>query len=287
MAERTRTARRVTRFVKPATREIVRARVLAVDRISPNFVRVTVGGDLVSTVSPMGYDQWFRMFFPLPGQHSFSLPAATDDRWWPEYQVIPDDERPMLRNYTIRRYRAAGSGLFGDTAEIEIDFASHGDLGPASAWANTVSPGDEMGLLDEGVGYVPDDGASWQLLVADESALPAVAGILESVLEADPGATVEIFAEVPHLDDLTAQQLRVGENVRVHPVVRTDADSKPGVLTVEAIRAATLPTEPGCAFVAGESDLATGVRRNLVRDRGWDKSTVTFTGYWKYGEAVS
>ncbi len=286
MTGRTEAGRRVTRFVKPATREVVRARVLATTRISPTFVRVTLGGDAVSTISPMGYDQWFRMFFPASGRRGFTLPSATDDRWWPEYQVIPDDERPVLRNFTFRHFRAAGSGTFGDTAEVDVDFASHGDLGPASAWANIVAPGEVIGVLDEGVGYVPDPGAGWQLLMGDESALPAVAGILESVLSDDPAAVMEVFAEVPHPDDLAAEQLATGPNVRVHPLIRADAAARPGVLAVEAVRAATLPTGPGCAFVAGESDLATGVRRHLVRERNWDKSAVTFTGYWKYGKSV-
>ncbi len=286
MAERTRAARKAPKFVKPATREVLRARVLATARISPTFVRVTIGGDAVSSIGPMGFDHWFRMFFPVPGRTGFTLPSATDDRWWPEYQVIPDDERPVLRNYTFRRFRAAGAGTYGDTAEIDIDFASHGDLGPASAWANTVSAGEEIGVLDEGIGYVPDENAHWQLLVADESALPAVAGILESVLSRDPAAAVDVFAEVPHPDDLAAQHLGTGPNVRVRPLIRTDPTARPGVLAVEAVRAATLPTGPACAFVAGESDLATGVRRHLVRDRGWDRSSVTFTGYWKYGEPV-
>lgn len=286
MAERTEAARRATKLVKPATREVVRARVLGTARISPTFVRVTLGGDAVSTIRPMGFDHWFRMFFPTSGRRTFTLPSATDDRWWPEYQVIPDDERPVLRNYTFRRFRAAGSGSFGDTAEIDVDFASHGDLGPASVWANNVTPGEEIGVLDEGVRYVPDPGARWQLLVADESALPAVAGILESVLSGDPEAVVEVFAEVPHPDDLAAQQLATGPNVRVHPVIRADAAARPGVLAVDAVRAATLPTGPACAYAAGESDLATGVRRHLVRDRGWDRSSVTFTGYWKCGEPV-
>ncbi|MEE2034499.1 siderophore-interacting protein [Rhodococcus chondri] len=290
MAERAGTARRTSKFLEPESRVVVRSRVLGAEQISPNFVRVTVGGSQVSALAPVGFDQWFRMFFVEKGSGTGSealhLPVASDDRWWPEYRDMPDDLRPILRNYTIRRYRVAGSGRFGDTAEIEIDFASHGDLGPASTWANAVSAGEELGLLDEGIRYHPSDGAQWQLLVADESALPAVAAILDTLAETDPRAAVEVFAEVPHPGDLTAQQLWVGENVRVHPVIRTDPDVRPGVLATEAVRAAELPDAPAYAFVAGESDLATGVRRHLVRERGRPKSSVKFTGYWKYGEPV-
>ncbi|WP_241386452.1 siderophore-interacting protein [Rhodococcus sp. CH91] len=285
MAKSTGTTRR-NPYVKPASRRMVRAQVRAVERISPTFVRITVGGDDLGSIAPMGSDHWFRMFFPTPEQQELILPAATDDRWWPEYQELPADRRPVLRNYTIRRLRAAGEGLFGATAEMEIDFASHGDLGPASAWAERATPGDEIGILDEGISNLRlDEARSW-LLVGDESAVPAVAGILGSVLASDPRAVVEVFVEVPDPRDLTAQNLPTGENVRVHPVIRTDAEAVPGALAAEAVRASALPTESAYAFVAGESSLATGVRRHLVRERGWDRSAVTFSGYWKYGEPV-
>lgn len=284
MAEQARTAtRRTTKFLKPVTRELVRARVLASERISPSFVRVTVGGERLSSIAPMGFDHWFRMLFPETGQSELHLPTAADDQWWPQLQAMPDDIRPLLRNYTIRRYRPAGAGRFGDTAEIDIDFASHGDLGPASVWADTVRPGEELGLLDEGIVYQPFPDARWQLLVGDESALPALAGILDSM---EFGRPVEVFVEVADPDDVTAQELRTGPGVRVHPVVRSDPDLRPGAAVTEAVRAAVLPDEPGYVFLAGESGLVTGVRRHLVRERGLPKSSVSFTGYWNYGAAA-
>ncbi|UTT47726.1 siderophore-interacting protein [Rhodococcus gordoniae] len=285
MAKTTGTARR-NPSIKPASRRMVRAQVLAAERISPTFVRITVGGEDVDSIAPMGFDHWFRMFLPAPGRQEPTLPRATDDRWWPEYQELPEERRPVLRNYTIRRVRPAGAGLFGTTSEIEIDFASHGDLGPASAWAERAKPGDEIGILDEGISTLPlDEARSW-LLVGDESAVPAVAGILGSILAADPLAAVEVFVEVPHPDDLTAQDLPTGENVQVHPVIRTDAQAVPGSLVADAVREAAPSPDSTHAFVAGESSLATGVRRHLVRECGWDRSAVTFIGYWKYGEPV-
>ncbi len=285
MAKSTGTARR-NPYLKPESRRMVRAQVLAAQRISPTFVRITVGGDDVDSIAPMGFDHWFRMFFPTPDQQELTLPGATDDRWWPEYQELPEERRPVLRNYTFRRVRPAGTGLFGPTSEIEIDFASHGDRGPASAWAERAQPGDEIGILDEGISNLPlDEARSW-LLVGDESAVPAVVGILDSILALDPFAAVEVFVEVPHPDDLSAQNLPTGENVRVHPVIRTDGEAVPGSLVVDAVRESTPSSDSAHAFVAGESSLATGVRRHLVRECGWDRAAVTFIGYWKYGEPV-
>jgi NADPH-dependent ferric siderophore reductase len=36
--------------------------------------------------------------------------------------------------------------------------------------------------------------------------------------------------------------------------------------------------------VAGESALATGLRRHLVQDRQVPKSDITFFGYWRHGK---
>ncbi len=67
MAKTTGTARR-NPYIKPASRRMVRAQVLAAERISPTFVRITVGGEDVDSIAPMGFDHWFRMFLPAPGR---------------------------------------------------------------------------------------------------------------------------------------------------------------------------------------------------------------------------
>ncbi|MBD0323645.1 MAG: SIP domain-containing protein, partial [Aldersonia sp.] len=51
------------------------------------------------------------------------------------------------------------------------------------------------------------------------------------------------------------------------------------------VKAANLPDGPAYAFVAGESQLAIGVRRHLVNDRKFDKADVTFTGFWRVGKS--
>ena len=120
------------KFVKPASRRIVSAQVVANKRISPSFIRVTIAGEELSTIAPMGADQWFRMFIPQVGQSELRLPSAASNLWYAQYLLMSKDTRPVVRNYTIRAYRAAGSGLFGETTEIDIDFAYHGDIGPAT-----------------------------------------------------------------------------------------------------------------------------------------------------------
>ncbi|MFD4180551.1 siderophore-interacting protein [Rhodococcus sp. NPDC058514] len=265
-----------SKFIKPEHREFIRARVLGSKQISPNFVRVTVGGEELAGFTPMGFDHWFRMFFPQAGQSELRLPSATSMLWYAQFLAIPKATRPEQRNYTVRAFRRAEDSLFGmDVPELDIDFASHGG-GAASDWANSVSPGDEMALLDEGLIYNPTPEAQWQLIVGDESALPAIVGILGS---APAYLRAEVFVEIAHPDD--AQDVAIPAGVNLQWLVRTDPTARPGALALETVQRAELPSGPSYSFLAGESELATGLRRHLVNERKFPKSDISFTGYWR------
>ncbi|MGW4247856.1 siderophore-interacting protein [Nocardia sp. NPDC004722] len=269
-----------SKYVKPEHREILTAEVLASKRISPNFVRVTLGGPGLAGFTAMGFDQWFRLF--MPGRDgSLKLPtSASNLGWYAQYLMMGKEHRPLTRNYTVRDYRAAGFGEFGSTAEIDIDFVSHGDDSPASAWANNATPGGKVGLLDEGIMYQAPDHSDWTLLVGDESALPAIGGVLRSLPRGTKGAA---YIEIPHADD--AQELGEPAGVQVNWLVREDAHGEVGALAAEAVRAADLPGRGVYAMIAGEQKLAAGVRRQLAQEREIPKADITFTGYWRVGKS--
>ncbi|CRK61536.1 probable siderophore interacting protein [Alloactinosynnema sp. L-07] len=263
-------------------RQILTASVLGSSRVSPTFMRVTIGGPDLEHFAPRGFDQWFRLFMPRQGQDELRLPTRGSALWYAQYLLMAKEIRPLARNYTVRDYRAAGDGRHGDDPEIDIDFACHGDDAPACAWATSATVGTRVGLLDEGPSYHPRAGSRWHLLAGDESALPAVLGILRSLPR---DARVEAFIEIPHADD--AQLVDAPDGAKIHWLVRHDHQARPGKLALRAVREATLPIGPCYAFVAGESQLATGLRRHLVNDRDVPKADVTFTGYWKVGRAAS
>lgn len=272
------------KYVKPEHREFLRARVLGSKQIGPHLVRVTIGGENLHGFTPLGHDQWFRLFLPAPGHRTPRLPSATGTLWYAQYLAMSRSTKPIVRNYTVRAYRSADRALLGNTPEIDIDFVVHGpaeDAGPASSWAMTADPGDEVALLDEGLIHSPEPAARRYLLVGDESALPAVAGILASAAADVHG---EVFLEIPHPDD--AQELATPDGITVHWLPRSDPHARPGTLALEAVRTAEFAALPEYVFVAGESALATGVRRHLVNDRGVAKSDVVFTGFWRYGHAA-
>ena len=53
------------KYLKPENPAFYRLTVLGSDRISPSFIRVTLGGDSLSNFRYMGYDHWFRLFLGL------------------------------------------------------------------------------------------------------------------------------------------------------------------------------------------------------------------------------
>lgn len=250
-----------------------RLTVTAVRRLTPHLARVTFTGELdgFTSVAP---DQYVKVFFPLPGQPRPQLPSTEADdvlSWYRTYLAMPDDIRPPMRTYTIRANRP-------EQHEIDIDFVLHGDGGPASAWASNAEPGHEVALLGPHGLYAVPDGATWQLLVGDQTAVPAIGAILE---ELPAAATARVFIEVDDSADRLSFATR--GDVEVHWICRDSAAHGESVLA--AVRDARLPKGSPYAWLAGEASLVKHARRHLVRERGVDKRSITFVGYWRLGRS--
>ena len=272
-----------SRLVKPETQGLVHLTVLRTERLSSHWMRVTLGGGEIEQFRPMGYDQWFRIFLPLGGDEGLErLPAKANKMFgYLKYLRIPDGVRPVMRNYTVRAFRPATET---GGAEIDVDFVLHGSAadgtaGPASRWAETCEPGESVVIIDEGLAFNPDRGVQRVVLVADETGLPAIAGICAS-LPADASGLA--IVEVPSADDALDFEHPAGITVRW--IVR-DEDAKPGTLALQSLRDAALPDAPFHAYLVGEQALPTDGRRHLVGERGLSKDLVSFCGYWRVGAA--
>ncbi|RMI13400.1 siderophore-interacting protein [Cellulomonas triticagri] len=262
---------------KPEVSELLTLHVLRTERISTGFVRVTLGGGDVERFRPMGYDQWFRLFIPVADAASLSrLPNKLDTLAYLRYLAIAKTQRPVLRNYTVRAYRPEGP----QGPEVDVDFVVHGSVadgtsGPAASWAQTCAPGDAVAILDEGITFPAGATHEDVLLVADETGLPAVAGILASL---DPGTRGLAVVEIAHDDD--RQDLTGPAGVEVRWVVREDPHAVAGPLALAAVEAAPVPAGPVTAWVVGEQALVAATRRHWV-GAGVPKGDVVFCGYWK------
>ncbi|MFG2137013.1 siderophore-interacting protein [Streptomyces sp. NPDC048650] len=258
---------------------VVRAR-----RVSTSVVRITFGGERLDELASGGRDQRFKIFLPQPHQER-PVFHDTGDGWYTTWRAQDPAERPVMRSYTIREQRH-------EPREFDVDFALHGagspaDTaagGPASRWAAHARPGDRLTVLapavedNGGVDFRPPPGTDWILLTGDETALPAIAGILSWL---SPRTHAKVWIEIAHEDD--RQPLPTFADADITWLVRDGARAAHHEPVLEALRAAELPEGTPYAWVAGEAGTVKAVRRHLVRERGIDRRAVKFTGYWRRG----
>ncbi|MFG1608934.1 siderophore-interacting protein [Actinoplanes sp. NPDC049265] len=257
----------------PSARRMITLTVLRTEQTTPSFRTVTLGGPDLGHLVVTGFDQTVRLFFPRLGQRSLRMPTLNSEAWMAQVLLLPKSVRPWVRNYTIRRARPGEQ-------EIDIEFALHGE-GPAAAWATSARPGDEAGIWDMGISYLPPAEAEWHLLAGEESAVPAILSILENASDA---LTAEVFLEVPSPADIRTDIL-APPGARIHWLPRREGLGRPGALALATIKEAILPAGRSYTWVAGESKLPTGLRRHLVNDRGVAKSDIAFFGYWRHGRS--
>ncbi|GGL53461.1 hypothetical protein GCM10011575_09850 [Microlunatus endophyticus] len=201
---------------------IARVAVRSVRRLSSSFARVELAGSELSEFGVDGptYDQRIKIIFPGP---SGRLPELRPDAWWQDFQALDDDQRCSMRTYTIRSVADAAPGA---EPGFVVDFVVHpGAHGPGSDWACEAGPGDEVlvvvprkGESGGGIEWAPPADADRLLLVGDETAVPAVASILESLPAHAVGTAV---LEVPQADDV--QEVRAPAGVDVRWCVRDQA----------------------------------------------------------------
>jgi len=205
--------------------------VASVVRLSPSYARITfAGADLAGfhRCGPLGpRDLRIKVLLPSPGQ---PLPDLSDlsTGWYPRWLAMDPAVRGAMRTYTVRRARL-------DRAEpqIDVDFVLHVDAdgqgGPASTWAASAMPGERLTLIgpnrecDEvaGIEWQPPTGTPGRpvrvLLAGDETAVPAIGAVLESL---PPGYTGHAVMEVPHAEDF--QPLDAPAGVEITWLARGD-----------------------------------------------------------------
>ncbi|MFB7546572.1 siderophore-interacting protein [Streptomyces sp. NPDC056154] len=250
--------------------------VLRTRRLGPSMLRVTFGGPGLDGFAAGGRDQSLSLFLPHHGQAEPIVPVSEDGNWFATWRALPENVRAVMRSYTVRAQRHTPDGA----TEIDIDFALHGDGGPACRWAAAASPGAPLKALgpavedNTAVRFRPPQDTDWVLIWADETALPAASAALEWL---PAGMRARVWLEVQHTED--RQALNTAAKARISWLVRDEG--APSAL--EAVRAAELPEGTPYVWIAGESSQVRAVRRHLVQERRFDRRRVTFVGYWRRG----
>jgi NADPH-dependent ferric siderophore reductase len=183
----------------------------------------------------------------------------------------------LSRTYTPRHFDAA-------RGELTVDFVLHGE-GPASTWAAQARVGQPMVIAGPGRCYAVDEATQWLLVAGDESAIPAIATILEVVPDA---MRTQVLIEVNDAADEFAiarnrQNIQLRWLHRAQPIVGHDGAARAGVELAAAVAAFELPPGAGRIYVACEADAMRGIRRQLLMERGVSRDWLTTRGYWKQG----
>ncbi|MDQ0848538.1 iron complex transport system ATP-binding protein [Arthrobacter sp. B3I9] len=228
--------------------------VTAVQQLTPTFRRITFGGYSLRDFGVHGNTLDLRIKLMIPSLakdgHPLPLPEFRTEQagWYQDWLGQDPSVRGSMRTYTVRRER-----LDAVYPEIDVDFALHGDHtghgGPAADWALRASPGDTLKLIGPNnraahcVTAEQYSGIEWRpglaqrvLLAGDETAVPAISAILESL---PPYMSGQAILEVPESGDF--QDVMTAADVEISWLARSTAAGGPvphGRLLQEAVRAA-------------------------------------------------
>ncbi|MCS5736129.1 siderophore-interacting protein [Herbiconiux daphne] len=333
----------IVRDDRPAYRPY-RARVARIVRLSPSFTRVTFTCPEFETFGTAGLDQRIKIVLPHPdgtfGDAGWDDPdTLAEGTWYERWRALADHERNPFRTYTVRGIRCSDR-------ELDVDFVVHGpaeqhgqeqehrhehelgreardeptpptDAGPAARWLARAAEGDEIIVVGPdgrshdyraGLDWHPGDATDY-LLAGDETAAPAICGILESL---PAGSRAQAFICVPHADDaveiVTDAEARVtwlardSGDATLHDAVRAwveqQRDRIAPALAAEVQEIVDIDVDTEMlwespddssgrfyAWLAGESAVIKGLRRLLVSEIGVDRHRVAFMGYWRLGKA--
>lgn len=233
--------------------------VRRVQRLSENFQRITFAGPCLSEFGVQGltHDLRIKVVVPSVAADGGQIPVpefdCSDTSWYRNWLQLDAAVRGSMRTYTVRAARCSG-----DDPEIDVDFVLHfddeGRGGPASSWAAAAKPGDRVSIIGPnaahcvtaesygGIEFRPGM-ARHILLAGDETAVPAITAILES-LPAD--ITGHALLEVPATADIQPAAA-TGSSVRLTWLPR---DGRPHGELLEAAVRSTVAL-PGWASVDG------------------------------------
>jgi NADPH-dependent ferric siderophore reductase len=237
------------------------ARLAARRQLTPRMIRVTLAGEGFRDDWPIQQPgEIITLLFVPPGEE-IVLPLMG----WRFPDGAPEQE---WRNYSVRRHDR-------EIGEIDVDVVLHEPRGPACTWAERAPLGADVGYAGPRVDFRPRDDAEWLLLCGDETALPAIAAILES-----PPAETELIAVVEVADGGEEQQLALPPGARLQWVHRDGAPPATTAHLADALREIDLPGGRGQAWGAAESRVARDLREVLRGERGLPRSHASAKGYW-------
>ena len=185
-------------------------------------------------------------------------------------QIPQAGGEPARRHYTIRSFDP-------QTRMIDVDFVLHGEHTPGVRWALDAKPGQAIDIRGPRGRIALAPNADWHLFSGDETALPAIYGLLEALGE---GAPAHVFLEIG--DDSDKQPLKCRADVHLTWLPRHGAHPGPSRILLDAIEGFALPKGRGHAIIIGETSNVRAQRQHLLA-QGLAKDQIYAEGYWRPG----
>lgn len=230
------------------------------------MVRITLGGSELSDFVSSGTDQRIKLCLPKPGEPT---PLG---RTRAEVFALPPKQQPVQRTYTVRSFDP-------QRLTLAIDFVVHEHGGPGTTWASTVQPGEQIVTVGPSPAYQPDPAADALVLAGDETALPAIAAIVE---ELPPRARVLAFVEVA--DAAEQQRVESAADVQWTWLHRDGVPAGHSSLLADTIREADLGPNPHI-WAGAEASVIRNLREHCQQALGLDRKRVYALAYWRLGKA--
>ena len=236
--------------------------VVAVADITPHMRRFTLRGDNLQPFVAGG----LHVHLYFPGSAPLAQPKIDDTG-----RVTWPDEAPPARAYTIRHIDA-------DAGLVDIDMLLHPSHGvaPGGDFARDGKPGMVIGMAGPGGGQLPP--SQWVFLGGDETALPAIARMLET-LPAETTAIVRVEVTGPE-DRLP---LRSAADVDLRWLYRGATPAARSRLLLNALGEAEFPARDVDRFVwfAAEADIAREAKAWLRARDDLAPSDFIAAGFWR------
>ncbi|MCU1465982.1 MAG: FAD-binding 9 siderophore-interacting domain protein [Actinomycetia bacterium] len=242
-----------------------RVTVAGVRPLSARLVRITFAGAELDGLQIDEPAASVRLLLPGSATAALVMPIWNGNEF-----LLPGGRRPTIRTFTPRRSDPVAR-------ELDLDVVLHG-TGRASEWAVAAEAGRQAAISGPGRGYTIDRDAPAYLLAGDESAIPAISQLLESL---PPETPTQVEIEVPAPEGRVALPEHPNATIEWH-------DLAPGAPPGDALIAAVRRTEiaPGTrVWAAGEAAAVQRIRRYLFNELAIPRGQTTVRGYWKHGRA--
>lgn len=237
--------------------------VKRVTDLGPNLRRLCVTSPTLARYPFRCGGAHIKLFLPLPGQAQPQLPQLTEQGLhWAE-----PAQKPLIRTFSIRAFRPR-------LAELDIDFALHGEQGPAGRFALYARPGDRLAISNPGGPSPMLPPARYHYLAGDLTALPAISAMLEEM----PGSALGQVA------------ILVSEPADIHPL---NAPTGMGIhwfindLPALLAQVTGLSPDPAHSqfWFAGEETLVLALRRHVRHQLNAPRQAVYAIPYWRRGDS--